>query len=252
MIEWRDESIVLASRRHGENDAILSLMTFEHGRHLGLVRGGGGRRLSPLLQPANRLDATWKARIVDHLGHLAVEPVRLYAGMLLDDPLRLAAASGACALVDIAMPERDPHPQLFAALLTLLERLVENRDWTEAYVRFELLLLAELGFGLDLSTCAVTGATEGLAFVSPRTGKAVTSEGAGAYVDRLLTLPAFLVGSGDAEDDDIAAGLRLAGSFLDRHILAPVDKPMPLARERFVALWNERLDKTEDVEESKE
>lgn len=249
MIEWRDEGIVLSSRRHGENDAILALMTFEHGRHMGLVRGGGGRRLGPLLQAGNRLDAVWKARIVDHLGHFAVEPVRLYAAGLLDDPLRLAAAAGACAMVDAALAERDPHPRLFAALLTLLERLTGDDAWPEAYVRFELLLLAELGFGLELDVCAVTGEREGLAFVSPRTGKAVTKAGAGDYADRLLCLPRFLVLPEPADARDIADGLRLAGFFLDRHIVGPVDKPLPLARDRFVSLWQARLGDTDDARE---
>lgn len=237
---------MLARRRHGEADAILSVMTFEHGRHLGLVRGGGGRRVGSLLQIGNRVETTWKARIIDHLGHFTVEPVRAYAALLIEDPLRLAAVAGGCALLDLALPERDPHPQLFAALITLLERLVGSTDWPEAYVRFELLLLAELGFGIDLEACAVTGAVSGLAFVSPRTGKAVTREGAGEFIDRLLPLPAFLTGAAEADGEAIAAGLRLAAVLLDRHILAPVDKPLPLARERFEALWRERTRRAQD------
>jgi DNA repair protein RecO (recombination protein O) len=241
-MEWQDEGIVLQARPHGETDSILTLLTFEHGRHLGLVKGGASRKARPALQPGNRLTCRWRARLQDHLGHFAVEPVRLYAALLIDDRLRLAAAASAAALVDATLAEREPHPELFAVMVTLMSRLATAEAWPEAYVRFELLLLATLGYGLDLSACAVTGATTDLTLVSPRTGRAVSTEGAGEFAPRLLPLPAFLVSDTPADDTAVAAGLKLAGHFLDRHILEPSDKEMPLPRARFAELWRQRLE----------
>lgn len=236
-MDWVDEGIVLTARRHGDADAVLHALTFEHGRHAGLVKGGAGRRLRPLLQPGNRLELEWRARLADQLGGFQLGPKRLFAAALLDDPLRLAALASACGLVEAGLAERDPHPRLYAALLAWLQRLVEDAQWAADYVRFELLLLAELGFAVDLASCAVTGATAGLAYVSPRTGRAVTREAAGALADRLLPLPAFLVEPVDADPGQIASGLRLAGHFLRRHIFDPTDRPLPAARERLASLW---------------
>jgi DNA repair protein RecO (recombination protein O) len=241
-MEWRDEGIVLAVQRHGETDAVLHALTFEHGRHAGLVKGGAGRTARPLLQPGNRLELVWRARLAEHLGHFRVEPVRLLAAALLDDPLRLAALASACGLLEQALPERDPHPRLYAAVLTWLERLAGgggDAGWAADYVRLEFLLLAELGFALDFSACAVTGATTGLAYVSPRTGRAVSRDAAGELAPRLLPLPGFLVGGTQESAEDVAQGLRLAGHFLRRHIFEPADRPLPAARERLVALWRE-------------
>lgn len=235
-MEWRDEGVVLEARPLGERDLVITALTFEHGRHAGLVIAGRSRKKAPLLQPGNRLDLHWRARLESQLGHFAVEPRRLYAATLVDDPRRLQAVAAVTALLEASLPEREPHPELYAALLTLLGRLAAEEAWPEAYVRFELLLLAELGFALELDRCALTGTREGLAFVSPRTGRAVSAAAAGPWVDRLLPLPAFLAGGGPADPAQIAQGLRLAGHFIARHILAPVDRPMPAARERLVAL----------------
>jgi DNA repair protein RecO (recombination protein O) len=241
-MEWQDEGLVLAARAHGENDAILTALTFEHGRHLGLVKGGTGRRARPLLQPGNRLQLTWKARLPEHLGHYALEPMQLFGGRLLDDPLRLAALGAATALLDETLAEREPHPQLYAGLLKLLEAMLADPRWLETYIRFELLVLQDLGFALDLETCAVTGAAEDLAYVSPRTGRAVSRAAAGELAPRLLALPPFLRGDVPAMFSDIAAGLRLAGHFLTKHVLAPADRSLPAARERLLALQPERAD----------
>ncbi len=242
-MEWQDEAIVLEARRHGEHDAVLVLFTFEHGRHLGLVRGGAGRRLRPLLQRGNRLACVWKARLSDQLGSYRIEPMRMFASAILHQPLSLAALDASCALLNAGLGERDPHPRLYAALLALLERLAADMpDWPPTYVRFELLLLAELGFGLDLSACAVTGRKEGLAFVSPRTGRAVSRQGAGEWAPRLLPLPAFLTDGGEADDEQIAQGLRLTGHFIRRHLLAPADRRMPAAREHLLSLWEKRVE----------
>lgn len=234
-MDWSDEGIVLAVRRHGEADAILHALTFAHGRHAGLVKGGQGRTLRPLLQPGNVLELEWRARLVDHLGSYRIAAKRLPAAGLLDDPPRLAALGAACALIETALPERDPHPRLYAALLTWLGRLALDPEWAADYVRLELLLLAELGFALDLSACAVSGAREELAFVSPRSGRAVGAAAAAPYRDRLLPLPAFLLG-GASDRTQIVQGLRLAGHFLARHILAPADRSLPAARARLAAL----------------
>lgn len=236
-MEWRDEGVLLSVRPFGERDALVTALTFEHGRHAGLVVAGRSRRTAPLLQPGNRLTLTWRARLESQLGHFAVEPQRLYAVLLVDDPPRLAALASATALLDATLAEREPHPRLYAALLTLLGRLGEAAaDWPETYVRFELLLLAELGFALDLARCAVTGSADDLAFVSPKTGRAVAAAAAAPWAARLLPLPGFLAGRGAADPRQIAQGLRLAGYFLDRHIFGPADRPMPLARERLVSL----------------
>lgn len=235
-MEWQDEGLVLSARPHGETDAILSALTFGHGRHLGLVKGGCGRRARPLLQPGNRLELVWKARLSEHLGHYVLEPLQAFGGRMLDDPLRLAAVASAAALVDEGLAEREPHPRLYAGLLKLLEAMLADPRWLETYVRFELLLLQELGFALDFGRCAVTGATDELAYVSPRTGRAVSRAAAGELAPRLLPLPPFLVADVPAMFPDIAAGLRLSGHFLARHLFAAADRPLPAARERLLAL----------------
>ncbi len=231
-MEWHDEAIVLSVRPHAENDSILSALTLQHGRHPGLVHGGSGRRTRPLLQPGNRLEVTWRARLAEHLGSFRVEPMQLLSARLVDDPARLLALASACALLDESLAEREPHPRLYAGLLHLLEAMVQNENWPATYVQFELLLLGDLGFGLDLSACAVTGAAEDLAYVSPRTGRAVSRGAAGEYAARLLPLPGFLLGTGTAAEGEVGAGLRLAGHFLRKHVFGPADRPLPLARER--------------------
>ena len=235
VIDWQDEGIVLSVRPLGERDAVLSVMTFAHGRHAGLVRGGAGKRQGALVQPGNRLQLLWQARLEQHLGAFTVEPVRLHAARIMGDSLALLGLGSAVGLVELGAGEREPHGLLYAALLKLVEALGPGRAWLETYVRFELVLLSELGFALDLETCAVTGVTEGLAYVSPRTGRAVSLDAAGDLAPRLLPLPGFLTGRGEADDQAIAQGLRLAGHFLTRHILDPMDKMMPAARERLLA-----------------
>jgi DNA repair protein RecO (recombination protein O) len=250
-MEWQDEGIALSVRPHGENDAILSALTFEHGRHLGLVKGGVGRRARPVLQPGNRLQLAWKARLAEHLGHYVVEPMQLFGGRLIDDPLRLAALASATGLLEDALAEREPHPRLYAGLLKLLDAMLGDPRWLETYVRFELVLLQELGFALDLESCAATGATEDLAHVSPRTGRAVSRAGAGELAARLLPLPGFLRGDVPAMFTDILAGLRLSGHFLAKQALAPADRPLPAVRERLTALLREQEREAEADETSR-
>jgi len=237
-MEWRAEGLVLAVRRHGETAAIIEVLTEAHGRHAGVVRGGAGRRLGPVLQPGAQLDLTWRARLSDHLGAFAVEPLRARAAAVLADRAALAGLSAACALLSFALPERAPYPALYRGSVDLLDRIAAgDGDWPLHYLRWEMALLAETGFGLDLGSCAVTGAREGLAFVSPRSGRAVSRDGAGDWAERLLPLPACLGGAGPEGADDVAAGLRLTGHFLDRW-LAPAlgDRPIPAARARLAAV----------------
>ena len=233
-MQWQDEGVVLAARRHGESSAVVSLFTQAHGRHAGLVRGGAGRRARPVYEPGNRLRVIWRARLADQLGAFSAELQSAIAARLLDDPDRLAALGAACALLEASLPERDPHPSLYSELTRFLNVLVEKSGWPERYVRFELALLAELGFGLDLAACAVTGQTTDLAYVSPRSGRAVSRQGAGNYANRLLPLPDFLLGGEPAEPAQIQAGLRLTGAFLRRHLFDASERAMPNARERLV------------------
>jgi len=236
-MEWRDQGALLTVRPHGESAAIIEVFTASHGRHAGVVRGGTGRRMAPVLQLGAQLDLTWKARLEDHLGSFTAEPLQSRAAAVLGDPPGLAALTAICALLAFALAERDPHPLLYARSIALLDMLTHGGDWPPAYLRWELTLLEDLGFGLDLTRCAVTGATEGLAFVSPRSGRAVSRAGAGEWADRLLPLPGAVLGQGPATAGELAQGLALTGHFLANH-LAPAlgDRPLPEARRRLVAM----------------
>jgi DNA repair protein RecO (recombination protein O) len=235
-MEWTDTGIVLGTRRHGEANAILELMTREHGRHLGLVRGGAGTRLRPVLQPGNSLVATWRARLDEHLGYFTVEGLELRAASFLGAAHAVYGVNHLAALCRL-LPERDPHDQVFAALDAALGRLDEAAEAAVLAARFELQLLAELGFGLDLSACAVTGELFDLVYVSPKSGRAVSRAAGEPWRDRLLVLPAFL-GEDDAAPpsaDDLAAGFALTGFFLERHLYAPHGAALPDARAAFIA-----------------
>lgn len=236
-MDWTDQGIVLSARRHGESSVILSLLTAGHGRHAGLVRGGAGRRQRGLLQPGNLVTATWRARLEDHLGNFTVELLRNPSASWLDDAARLSALSSACTIADQTLPEREPSDSIFEGLLHLfaaMEAEDGNTDWAAAYVEWELALLGELGFGLDLSACAATGQNDGLAFVSPRSGRAVSISAGEPYREKLLALPGFLTGAVAAGPGDVSAGLALTGFFLDRHIFAPNQRRLPDARERLL------------------
>lgn len=232
-MEWADEGVVVAIRRLGESGIVADLLTREHGRHAGLVHGGAGKEKRGILQPGNCVKAWWRARLPEQLGSFRIEPVRAHAAELFDDPGRLAALASACALCEVALPERQAHPAAHAALVALLQAL-HSEAWPSVYVHWELALLRDLGYGLDLTCCAATGVNDGLAFVSPKTGRAVSLSAGEPYRDKLLTLPRFLVEGGEGERDEIFAGLKLAGYFLDRHVLAPHHTALPAARARLV------------------
>ncbi|WP_135500935.1 DNA repair protein RecO [Roseovarius aestuariivivens] len=244
-MEWRDQGILLASRRHGESSAIIEVFTPAHGRHAGIVRGGASRKLAPILQPGAQLDLTWRARLEDHLGTFAVEPVRSRAAVSMGDRLALAGLNAVSALLLFALPEREAHPRLYAQTEQLLDLLGQDEIWPLAYLRWELVLLEDMGFGLDLSTCAVMGAqANDLSFISPRTGRAVSRAGAGQWADKLLPLPACLIGAG-GEDRDIEEGLRVTGYFLANHLAPDLgNTPLPGARARFVDRLRARIGET--------
>jgi DNA repair protein RecO (recombination protein O) len=234
-MDWRDEGVILSVRPHGETAAIIEVLTAGHGRHAGVVRGGASRKMAAILQPGSGLQLEWRARLDEHIGAFTVEPLRSRAH-LLADRLALAGLLSTCALLRAALPEREPHPALWVVTLSLMDKLGAE-GWTSTYLRWELRLLEELGFGLDLATCAVTGATEGLAYVSPKTGRAVTRAAAGDWADRLLPLPEGLSGEVPLPPEAVAEGLRLTGFFLDRG-LRPIlhDRPLPEARARLMDL----------------
>jgi DNA repair protein RecO (recombination protein O) len=234
-MQWTDEGIVLGVKRYGETSVILELMTQERGRHLGLVRGGGGRRLRGVLQPGNSLRATWRARLDDHLGNYAVEGINLRAAGFLTAAHAVHGVTHLAALCRL-LAEREPHARIYAALEAILEALDDPAAVAPMIARFELSFLAELGFGLDLSSCAATGATADLIYVSPRSGRAVSRAGGEAYQDKLMRLPGFLRTDVDpVSAADLADAFTLTGFFLDRHAFAPRGLAVPDARARFVA-----------------
>lgn len=236
-MDWTDQGLLLTARPYGESSAIIEVLTEAHGRHLGVVRGGSGRKLAPVLQQGAQLALVWRARLDQHIGAFTVEPLRSRAAAVLADADRLAGLSALCALAAFALPEREPQPRLYPMTCDLADGIADGADWFGPYLRWERALLEETGFGLDLSACALTGATEGLAFVSPRTGRAVTAQAGADWADRLLPLPAALQDDSAATDrGDMAAGLRLTGHFLAT-VLAPAlgERPLPAARFRLAA-----------------
>ncbi len=247
-MEWSDEAVVLSIRHYGENARIVSLLTQERGRHAGLLRGSGGSKGGGL-QIGQAVQATWRARLAEHLGHYSLESLSHPAALMLDDPARLAGLAAVCALVEAALPEREPHPALFAATRLLFETMTEMpdpADWAALYVRWELGLLAVMGYGLDLESCAATGASSGLSHVSPRSGRAVSAEAATPYADRLLVLPPFLVPGrgrppGNHPMHDVLAGLALTGHFLEHRLFAALHGPLPMARPRLLELLRKTL-----------
>jgi DNA repair protein RecO (recombination protein O) len=240
-MEWRDTGFVLAARRHGESAVIVELLTREHGRHAGLVRGGQSPKRRAVLQPANEVAAVWRGRLAEHLGTMSCELVRAHAARILDNPDQLAGVTAAAAIVAAALPERAPHPDVFASFGGLLEALDSRNDWAARYVGWERDLLTALGFGLDLGCCAVTGVTTDLAYVSPRTGRAVSRAVGLPYHDRLLILPDFLWRDGPADGEQIALGMTLTGHFLVHHVFSPQGLRLPASRARLAERMRQGL-----------
>ncbi len=234
-MEWHDEGTLLSVRQHGETSAIIEVFTALHGRHAGVVRGGVSRRIAPILQPGAQLDLTWRARLDEHIGTFKVEPIRSRAAAVMGDRLALAGLGSITALLTFVLPEREPHPALYARTQRLLDALGEGDTWVADYLLWELSLLEDMGFGLDLSRCAVTGSTQELIYVSQKSGRAVSRQGAGDWADRLLPLPPALRGVAGDAPGEATESLRTTGHFLERW-LAPAlgNRPLPPARARLV------------------
>jgi len=235
-MEWRDEGVLLSVRKHGEGSAIIEVFTQEHGRHAGLVRGGGSRKMSPILQPGAQLSVEWKARLEDHLGSYTIDPIKSRAVSIMSDRAALAAMGSIASLLCLGLPEREAHHRLYARTLDLMDTLGETTDWPARYALWEHALLADMGFGLDFSECAATGSTQDLIYVSPRSGRAVSREGGKDYVDLMLPLPTFL--NMDEPTDDrtaITDALRTTGHFIEVWLMPALGRnKLPSARERLV------------------
>ncbi len=241
-MDWRDHGILLTTRRHGETAAIVEVFTEAHGRHAGVVRGGTSRKIAPILQPGAQLDVLWRARLEEHIGTFQVEPLRSRAAAAFSGRLALAGLNAVVSLLSFCLPEREPHPAIYIQTEQLMDLLGQDAVWPLAYLRWELALLEELGFGLDLSCCAVTGVTEGLIYVSPKTGRAVSAGGAGDWADRLLPLPPCLRGKGTAPDTEVVQALHTTGYFMENRVAPALGHhPLPEARARFVEQLTRRL-----------
>jgi DNA repair protein RecO (recombination protein O) len=236
-MEWTDEGIILGVRRHGESSAIVELLTRGHGRHLGLVRGGAGSRMRPVLQPGNSVNAVWRARLDEHLGYYQLEGTRMRAATLLASGHAVYGITHLASLARL-LPERDPHEDIYEMLDRTLDDFDDIDEAAVQLVKFELAMLAELGFGLDLATCAASGATADLIYVSPKSGAAVSRQAGEPWRDKLLRLPPFLREADDGRngwsDQDLADGFALTGRFLLRHVLEPRGQGHSDAREGFI------------------
>lgn len=231
-MQWTGEAVILGTRKHGENSVIAEVMTRERGRHLGLVRSGRSRSMQPVLQPGNLVEVTWRARLDEHLGDFKVEPVRSRAAGLMESAVSVYGVQAMAALLRL-LPERDPHPHLFEMLNVILDHFSEPMDACELYIRFEIAMLNDLGFGLALAECAATGTRADLAYVSPKSGRAVSREAGAPWADKMLRLPAFL--NEDAKKaatyEGLADAFGLTGYFLERHVYEPRGLKMAEARD---------------------
>ncbi|WP_421950595.1 DNA repair protein RecO [Pelagibacterium sp.] len=232
-MEWSSEGLIIGVRRHGESAVILEAMVPGHGRCLGLVRGGRSPKQAAFLQAGNSAQLTWRARLEDHLGTFNAEATHLRAAEILTDRQKLYLVQLLADHLRL-LPERDPHDELLRGVIALIDGDWGQLDLAAELARFEMYLLEELGFGLDLETCAVTGVHENLTHVSPKTGRAVCAEAAAPYADRLFALPAFLSGDGQPRPEDIKAAFALTGYFLDRHVWSARQIEQPSTREWLV------------------
>ena len=242
MPDWRAEGIILSIRPHGESSAVLSVLTANHGRHAGLVRGGSSSKIRGIIQPGNRVRVNWRARLSEQLGQMQIELIQSVSAMLLDSPLRLSGVASMCALLNEALPEREAQPDLYNGSIALLDAIVlddDNACWLEGYVRWELGLLAAVGYRLDLKRCVASGETTDLAYVSPKSGGAVALCQAGVFANRMLVLPKFLGGVCCPKHDWIA-GLSLTGHFLLKRVFAAHNLDLPVQRKRLADMVDTR------------
>ena len=245
MPEWTDTAVILSARPHGENAIIANVLTAEHGRQAGLIRGGQSSKFRGLIQPGNLVEAHWRARLEEHLGTMQLDLITPHASTVLDDALRLAGLASVCAIMEACLPEREPARPVFDATDAVLQMITSEDlgdSWIGGYVRWEIGMLGIAGYALGLDKCGVTGATEDLLYVSPRTGVAVTAAGAGVHAPRLLPLPGFLGGSSKKTlEEDLLDGMELTGHFLEKQVFGLHHQPLPPARERLLTLARKRL-----------
>ncbi|MGE4313079.1 MAG: DNA repair protein RecO [Pseudobdellovibrionaceae bacterium] len=238
MESWRDQALVLSSRRHGEAGAVITLLSETNGRHAGYLHGATSNTKKIFSEPGTEVTAEWQARTSDQLGHFRFEYVTNWAGFVMEDRARLTALTSACQLVEQALPEREAHPEIFYGLKALFQTL-QTDVWGAAYVMWEIAFLKELGFAIDLTKCAGGGDAQTLAYVSPKTGRAVSSAQGLLYKDRLLHLPEFLKKDGDRQvagsDEDVATGLKMTGHFWEHWVFAQHSGGIPEARLRLAA-----------------
>ncbi len=235
-MDWRGEGMLLTARAHGETSAIIEVLTRDHGRHAGLVQGGASSKLTPVLQPGAQLSLEWRARLAEHLGQFRVDLIRSRAAAIMEDRTALSAFNAMGAMLVALLPEREPNPETYDTTLTLADAMATGEtDWLADYARWEVVFLSALGFGLDFTACASSGVTEGLIYVSPRSGRAVSRDAGAPWAEKLLPLPGFLTGGGSAKPDDVRDALRMTGFFLE-HWACPAfeRKGLPEARARLI------------------
>ena len=252
MPEWQADAIIISVRPHGEGNAVVSLLTADYGRHAGLVRGGASKKMRGTVQPGNRVQASWRARLSEQLGQMQLELTQAVAARFLDSPMRLAGVASVCALLEGALPEREPNERLYAgtdALLSVISMDDDDEGWLEGYVRWELGLLHAAGYQLDLDRCAASGETTNLAYVSPKSGGAVSRHHAGQFANRLLALPGFLGGVA-CPSHDWVAGLDLTGHFLAKRVFAAHNADIPAARRRLADIVVTRYKQAVDNQEA--
>lgn len=245
-MQWHDEGIILGTRRHGETSVIVEAITARHGRHLGLVRGGRSRRMQAVLQAGNQVGLTWRARLDEHLGTFQAEPVALNAARLFDSAVAIYGLQLLAAHLRL-LPERDPHDGLYETVKQIIGHLDDPQAAAELLAQFEVLMLEELGFGLELSSCAATGTSRDLAYVSPKSGRAVSREAGAPWADKMLALPAFLISDepGRADEAAIATAFAMTGHFFDRHVWMPRGTGEPAERAGFLAAVSRALQPVE-------
>ena len=245
MPEWNDRGLILSVRPHGETSSIVNILTAEHGRQAGLVRGGQSAKIRGILQPGNLVDVSWRARLEEHLGTMAFDMISPHASTVLDDAFRLAALASVCAITEATLPEREPAHGVFGAtdlVVQMITNLNSDDHWIGAYIRWEIGMLSVAGYALGLDKCGVTGAQDGLLYVSPRTGVAVTAEGAGIHAPRLLPLPTFLGGQSEKTlEEDFLDGMELTRHFLEKKVFGLSHQPLPPARDRLASIAQKRL-----------
>jgi len=232
-MQWDGEGLIVGVRRHGESSVIAEVMVEGRGRHLGLIRGGRSSKLAATLQAGNSVQLSWRARLEEHLGTFTLELTEARAAALIADRLRLYGSQLVCEHLRL-LPERDPHDRLLGLAIRILDQQGTALELGASVARFELILLDELGFGLDLTSCAATGTTRDLTHVSPKSGRAVSRAAAEPYLDRLLRLPPFLIGEAEPTPTDVADAFALTGHFLEMHVWFPRQLVPPAIRETFI------------------